>query len=211
MKRQPIFDQFNNNLVGHQSALLRSLSRLDPERRSQIAFAPEDGARRSNRNPKMPRNHLRLCSFSGTRRAEKHNATLHLASVKKNCHTTDHEDCDADVKPHQSSLLCRLSPIVGGAIKCPATDSPFAQKPVVMTLNQMCLDLSHCIKNHTDDNEQTGPAKKLRRDCGTCRPWLRRLGKMAISVRKIAPAKVSRVIVKSRKSAVGFPGRTPGI
>ena len=100
MKRQPIFDQLNNNLVGHQSALLRNLIRLDPERRSQIAFAPEDGARRGNRDRKMPRNHLRLCSLSGTRRAEEHNATLHLASVKKNCHTTNHQDRDADVKPH---------------------------------------------------------------------------------------------------------------
>src|SRR4029453_1097404 len=33
-----------------------------------------------------------------------------------------------------------------------------------MTLDQVCLDLSHRIKNHTHDDEQTGSAKKLRRD-----------------------------------------------
>src|SRR6266545_2020281 len=55
------------------------------------------------------------------------------------------------------------------------------------------------------------PPKNCAVIIGTFNPWLRRLGKTAISVRKIAPANVSRVIVKSRKSAVGFPGRTPGM
>ena len=37
------------------------------------------------------------------------------------------------------------------------------------------------------------------------------MGRMARTARKIAPARVSRVMVYSRKSAVGAPGRTPGM
>ncbi|KAF5409712.1 MAG: hypothetical protein Udaeo2_00620 [Candidatus Udaeobacter sp.] len=39
---------------------------------------------------------------------------------------------------------------------------------------------------------------------GTFNPWLRRVGNTAISVRKIAPANVSRVIVKSRRVSRRF-------
>ena len=87
-------------------------SAFHPERRSKIAFAPRMVPGEVTAMREMPRNHLRLRSLSGTRRAEKHNSSFHLASVKKNCHATDHQNGDADVKPHQSSLLRRLSPIV---------------------------------------------------------------------------------------------------
>ena len=36
-------------------------------------------------------------------------------------------------------------------------------------------------------------------------------GSVATITRKMAPAAVSRDMLKSRKSAVGLPGRTPGI
>ena len=57
------------------------------------------------------------------------------------------------------------------------------------------------------------PPKKLATIGFNCSPVIcqEQFGIMKMMVRKAAPAKVRRVMVKSRKEAVGLPGRTPGM
>jgi hypothetical protein len=109
---QPIGDELNDNVVRHEPALFRNFIRLQPERRSKLTLTTQDRSRRSDRNRKMPRNHLRLRPLSGTGRAEEHDAIFHLATVEKNRHPADHQDRDTDIKPHQRPLLGGLTTIV---------------------------------------------------------------------------------------------------
>ena len=114
VQAQPVFDQADNDLVGNQSAVLASSQPSSipsgvPRSRSRRRIAPG----RSHRNPKMPRDHFGLSSLSGTGRAEKHESSFHLATVEENRHAADHQNRDADVKPHQRSLPRRLTATVG--------------------------------------------------------------------------------------------------
>ena len=97
---QPVFDEFNNNLVGNQFAMLRRVTRLQPKRRPQISFAAQNGPGRSHRNTELPGDHFGLSSLSGTRRTQEHQSPFHLVPVEKNRHTADHEDGDGDIEPH---------------------------------------------------------------------------------------------------------------
>ena len=112
MQAQPVLDQVDNDLVGDEAALFCNLRRFQPKRRAEVAFAPQNRAGRSDRNTEMARDHFRLRSFSGTGRAEKHESTFHLAAVEEDRHSADDENGDADIKPHQRSLLRRLAAAV---------------------------------------------------------------------------------------------------
>ena len=64
-----------------------------------------------------------------------------------------------------------------------------------MALDKMGLHLAHRVENDADDNQQTGAAEELRRDVRNIQACAKSCGRIAMIVRKIAPAKVSRVIV----------------
>ena len=102
-RSQPVFDQLDDDVVGHQSALLGDLIRLQPERRPQVAFAPQDRAGRGDRNPKLPGDHFGLRSLSGTGRAEKHDVDFSLVSRRrgKSPRRRSPSTAIADVEPHQ--------------------------------------------------------------------------------------------------------------
>src|SRR5262245_1062774 len=164
MREQPIFDQTHNDVIGHKSTVFRKLVSLHAKRRAQITLKAKDRSRRSDRESEMPRDHLRLRSLAGTGRTEEHNSTFHLAPVKEDCHAPDYQSSDPDVKPHQCSFLSGFASTVGRAIESPPTNSPFAQEPIVVALDQMCLNLAHGIENHADNNQKTRAAEELRCD-----------------------------------------------
>ncbi len=115
-----------------------------------------------------------------------------------------------DVKPHHCPFLSSLPAAVSGTIEGPATDSPLAQKPVVVALDQMCLNLAHGIENHAYNDEKTGTAEKLRGDLWNVQSLTKQNSKNRDHVRKMAPAKVSRVMVKSKNLRRRFPDARPG-
>ena len=83
-----------------------------------------------------------------------------------------------------------------------------------MLLQEVGFDLAHHVEHHADHDQQRGAAEELG-DERAGRQSHQLAGEHRQdedqAVRKMAPAKVRRVIVKSRKSAVGLPGRTPGM
>jgi len=135
VQSQPIFNELNNNLVGNQSAMFRRVRRLQPKPGPQVSFAAQNGAGRSHRNTELPGDHLGLSSLSGTWRTQKHQSSFHLVPVEKNRNPADDEYGDGYIKPHQSAPPSCLAPAVAGTIKAAATDSTFAQKPVVVPLD----------------------------------------------------------------------------
>ncbi len=110
VQTQPIFDQFNDDLVRHQIAALSNFGRLQSKRRSEIFFPTQDRAWRSDRNAELAGDHFRLRPFPGTGRAEKNKSPFHLASVKKDRDSADDEHCDADIEPHERAAAAAASP-----------------------------------------------------------------------------------------------------
>src|SRR5687767_15193545 len=107
MQPQPVFNQLHDDLVGHQPAVVGNLRRFKSERSTEVPFASQDCARRSDRDPELTSNHFRLSSFSGTRRAQKHQSPFHLVPVEEDRDAADDQDRDADVKrseEHTSEL-----------------------------------------------------------------------------------------------------------
>src|SRR5687768_15880894 len=125
--------------------MMGDVRRLKSERSTEVPFASQNCARRSDRDPEMTRDHLRLSSFSGTRRAQKHQSSFHLVPVEEDRHAADDQDGDADVKPHERRAPRSLSARVAGAVEAPAPNASLAQESVVMPLNKMCLHLAHGI------------------------------------------------------------------
>src|SRR5438874_2281047 len=110
----------------------------------------------------MPCDHFGLGSLPRTRRAEQNETFFHSAAVKEDRHPANDEDGDGNIKPHQCALRNRFATTVGTArIKGASTNPAFAQKAVVMALNEMRLYLTHRIKHHPNDNEQARSAEKL--------------------------------------------------
>src|SRR5581483_331484 len=66
------------------------------------------------------------------------------------------------------ALRCRFAATVLAqiAVERATANAALAQKSIVMPLNEVRLDLSHRIKHHSHDDEQTRAAKKL---CGDLR------------------------------------------
>ena len=64
MKPHIILDQIDDELIGHEFAMLRLFRDLNPEKRAQFHFTPQDGARRRDRNAEMSRDHLGLGPLS---------------------------------------------------------------------------------------------------------------------------------------------------
>src|SRR5438045_8128243 len=122
----PVLDQFDDDLVRDELAVLRVFRRLNSKQRPKFHFPAQNRAGRRHRNSKMPRDHFGLRPFSGTRCAEEHESSFHLASVEENSHAADNDDGNADIEPHQSRAPGRLTARVSGAIEPPATDATYA-------------------------------------------------------------------------------------
>ena len=163
---QPILNQLDNDFIRDEITVPGCLRRFQSELCPEIFFTPQNRARGSNRNTELTSNHLGLSSLSGTRRAQKHESSFHLAAVKKDCHSADYQDRDSDIKPHQRALARRLAPIVRGSIETGSPDSALAQEAVIMPLNEMGFDLPHRIENHAHDDQQARASEKLRCDLG---------------------------------------------
>ena len=71
MQTQPVFDQFNDDLVRDQAAVLSDFSSLQSKRRAEVFFPTQDRAWRCHRDAELARDHFRLRPFPGTGRAEK--------------------------------------------------------------------------------------------------------------------------------------------
>ena len=97
---QPILNQLDNDFIRDEITVPGCLRCFQSELCPEIFFTPQNRARGSNRNTELTGNHLGLSPLSGTRRAQKHESSFHLAAVKKNCHSPDYQNRDADVKPH---------------------------------------------------------------------------------------------------------------
>ena len=163
MQAQPIFDKFHNCRIGDEATLLNNLGGLDSQGRAKAFLPTQDCARRCDRNSKLPRNKFSLGALPRTGRAEENKPFLHSAAVKKNGDSSDDENGDRDVKPHQRGLRCGIATVVSRArIESSPANPPLAQKPVVMALNQMRFDLAHRIQHYTNDNEQACSTEKLR-------------------------------------------------
>src|SRR5205085_4470439 len=162
VQAQPIFDQFYNRRIRDEATPLNNLGSLDSQGRTKVFFPPQDCPRRCDRNPKLPCNKFSLGALPRTGRAKKNKPFLHSAAVKKNGDSSDDENGDRDVKPHQRLLRGSFTTVVSRAgIESSPANSPFAQEPVVMALNQVRFDLAHRIQHYTNDNEQARPAEKL--------------------------------------------------
>src|SRR5678815_371467 len=90
---------------------------------------------------------------------------LAVSASKKDCNAGHDQDRHTDIKPDQCTLLHGLSSASRRAVKAPANPA-FAQESIVMTLNQMGLNLAHGIQNNADNDKQTGSPEELRRDVG---------------------------------------------
>ena len=75
-----------------------------------------------------------------------------------------------------------------GTIEGTSADTTFPQETVVVPLNEMCFNTPTLMSKLV-------PPKNCAVIWGTCAVWLNKLGRTAIKVRKIAPAKVRRVMV----------------
>src|SRR5438874_634459 len=164
---KPVFNQFHDRCIRDQSALLNYLRRLGSQWCSEIFLSSQNCARRSDRNSKLPRNQFSLSTFPRTGCAEQNKPFLHSAAVKENSDPTDDQNSDRDVKPHQCALRRCLASVVGRAcVERSPANPPFAQKSVVVPLNEMRFHLPHRIKHHPHNNEQARSAKKLRCNLG---------------------------------------------
>src|SRR5437762_1573047 len=132
---QPILNQFNDNFVRNQTAVLDDVSGLFTQGRPEVFLAPQNRARRSYGNTELPRNHFRLGPFSRTGRAQKNESSFHLSTVKENGDAGDNERRDTDVEPHERAASSRFSASVRSTIERSPADAALAQKPVVMSLN----------------------------------------------------------------------------
>ena len=74
---QPVFNQFTIDFIRDQSAMLMIFGSLQSQRCPEIFFSAQNRARRSDWNSELARNHFRLGSFPGTRRAEKNESPFH--------------------------------------------------------------------------------------------------------------------------------------
>src|SRR5437867_962299 len=80
---------------------------------------------------------------------------LLLAPVKKNGDATNHQNGDANIKPHECAMGRGFTAIIGSAVEAASADPTLAQEPIVVALDQMGLHLPHRIQHYTNDNEQT--------------------------------------------------------
>src|SRR5438876_7447264 len=135
VQTQPVFDQFNDNFVRDQAAVLSDFSSLQSKRRAEILFPTQDCARRCDRDAELARDHFCLCPLPGTGRAQENESPFHLTPVKKNRDPSDDQRRYADIEPHERATLRRFAAAVGSAIKCSPSNTPFAQKTVVMALD----------------------------------------------------------------------------
>src|SRR5206468_2580854 len=108
VQAQPIFDEFNDNFVRNQTAMLDHVSGLFTQRRPEVFLAPQNRARRSYGNTELARNHFRLGPFSGTGRAQKNESSFHLSAVKENSDSGDNKRGDADIEPHERAARSRF-------------------------------------------------------------------------------------------------------
>src|SRR5207237_10368408 len=162
---KPVFNQFHDRCIRDQSALLNYLRRLGSQWCSEIFLSSQNCARRSDRNSKLPRNQFSLSTFPRTGCAEQNKPFLHSAAVKDNTDPTDDQNSDRNCKPHQCALRRCLAPVVGRAcVEGSAANPSFAQKSVIVPLNEMRFHLPHRIKHYSHNNEQARSAKKLRCD-----------------------------------------------
>src|SRR5438874_10451300 len=84
-------------------------------------------------------------------------------------------------------------------------------EPLVLTHDQLRLDLFHGVQGHADDDQdRRSPQVHV---LGWY--WVSAVARSGMSTvtppRKSAPANVMRVIVRSRYCAVATPGRIPGM
>src|ERR1700736_1110655 len=144
--------------------MLSCLGCFQTEWCAQVFFTAQNRARRGHRNSELTRDHFRLGSLAGTRRAQKNKSPFHLVAVKENGHAANHDDSDADIEPHERATARGFSARIGSTIERAATDAALSQKTVVMPLDQMRFHLPHRIEHHAYDNQQTRPTEELRRN-----------------------------------------------
>src|SRR5882724_13322870 len=123
MQAQPILNQFNDNFVRNQTAVLDDFGGLFSQKCPEIFLAPQNRARRSYGNTELARNHFRLGPFSGTGRAQKNESSFHLSTVKENGDPGDNERCDADVEPHEHAARGHFSATVRSTIEQSPADA----------------------------------------------------------------------------------------
>ena len=135
VQTQPILNQFNDNFIRNQTAVLDDFSGLFSQRRPEVFLAPQNCARRSYGDTELARNHFRLGPFSGTGRTQKNESPFHLSTVKENGDPGDNERRDTDVEPHERAACGRFPTGIGSTIKRSPADAALAQKPVIMSLD----------------------------------------------------------------------------
>src|SRR5207302_11428305 len=106
--------------------------------------SPQDRTWRSDRNAELPRDQFSLGTFPRTGCAEQNKPFLHSAAVKENRDTTDDQNSDCDVKPHQCALRRCLAPVVSRAcVESPPANPPLSHNSVVVPLTEMRCHLPH--------------------------------------------------------------------
>jgi hypothetical protein len=90
MQTQPIFDELNDNFIRDQTTALGNFRGLLTERCPEIFFPTQDRTGRCHGNAELARDHFRLGPFPGTRRAQEHESSLHLAAIKEDCDPCNH-------------------------------------------------------------------------------------------------------------------------
>ena len=85
---------------------------------------------------------------------------------------------------------------------------PLLEEALVAAHHQLGLELLHRVERDADDDQDRGPAEA---ELHWCVRANRIVGSAATAARKSAPGSVSRARMRSRNSAVGRPGRTPGM
>ena len=81
----------------------------------------------------------------------------------EDCHPADNQKRDGGISPDERPLLDRFAATGRGPVKAPA-EAAFAQKSVIMTLDQVGFHLTHRVQHDADHDQKTGAAEKLRRD-----------------------------------------------
>src|SRR6266536_127459 len=120
VQAQPVFDEFDDNFVRDETAVLDHFGGLLSQRGSEVFFTAYNCARRSDGNTELARNHFRLGAFAGTGRAEQNESSFHfrsLSAVKEKGDPGNNKHGDADIKPHKRAAPCCFAATIGGAIK----------------------------------------------------------------------------------------------
>jgi len=106
----------------------------------------------------------------------------------------------------------RASPVMPVGLVLRPDPAPL-EEAIVVALEQEGFDLAHRVEDDAPVISMPVPAERTTampvRDVQAVEQD--RPGMTAMTVRNSAPARVRRVMMKSRNCAVGSPGRTPGM